>query len=342
MTTNMSLFLSAITLLSVSFYALHRKLPVLTRTPRPAEPRNLSILLWHWPFGVSYSLAGDVCSIEYGIPGCLLSDNTSLFPHADVVVFHHHELRTGRSSLPLHLPRPATQRWLWLSLEPPANNGNLSRYNGMFNWTMTYWRRADVQIPYGKLVPVSPKSSNYLIPKKGSCLVSWVVSNYRPDHRRSQVYQDLRKQIPIQVYGRWPRRPLSERSLLPAIGHCHFYLAFENSIAPDYITEKLWRNAYEAGAVPVVLGPSRDDYEALVPPGSFIHVSDFNSTEELAVFLKLLATDRRRYETYFKWRQTHGIKRYTDWRERLCNICVSYHRLPAVKVYYNLDAWAKS
>ncbi|XP_010890731.2 alpha-(1,3)-fucosyltransferase 7 isoform X2 [Esox lucius] len=328
----------------ISFYTFHQRLLVLTRiaVAHLLRPRNLTILLWHWPFGVSYSLGGDVCATEYGIPGCFLSDNASLFHHADAVVFHHHELRTSRSYLPLHLPRPASQRWIWLSLEPPVNNGNLSRYNGLFNWTMTYHRQADVPIPYGKLVPLPPNSSSFMIPKKGDCLVSWVVSNYQPDHERSQVYQGLRKYIPIQVYGRWPRRPLSEQSLLRTIGRCHFYLAFENSVAPDYITEKLWRNAYEAGAVPVVLGPSRADYEALVAPGSFIHVNDFNSTQELAVFLKQLATDRRSYENYFKWRQTHKVKRYTDWRERLCSICVSYYRLPSNKVYYDLDAWAYS
>ncbi|KAM9544396.1 alpha-(1,3)-fucosyltransferase 7-like [Salvelinus alpinus] len=346
MTTSMPLFLSAIMLLSISSYVLHQRLLLLAQIgiAHQHQPRNLTILLWHWPFGHPYSLEGDVCSDKYGILGCLLSDNTSLFPQADVVVFHHHELRTGRSSLPLHLPRPVSQRWLWLSLEPPVHNGNLTQYNGLFNWTMSYRGDADISMPYGKIVMVphngNSNSSSFVIPKKGACLASWVVSNYRPDHARSQVYQSLRKYIPIEVYGHWSKRPLTDQSLIPIIGHCNFYLAFENSVALDYITEKLWRNAYQAGAVPVVLGTSRANYEALVPPGSFIHVSDFNSTEGLAVFLQQLATDRGRYEGYFKWRQTYRIKMYTDWRERLCNICANYQRLPGNKVYYDLEAWA--
>uniref|UniRef100_A0A4W5PE05 Fucosyltransferase n=1 Tax=Hucho hucho TaxID=62062 RepID=A0A4W5PE05_9TELE len=340
----MPLFLSAIMIFSISLYLLHKRLQAEIGTAHQHQLRNLTILLWHWPFSRPYSLEGDMCSNEYGIPGCILSDNTSLYPQADVVVFHHHELRTGRSALPLHLPRPASQRWLWLSLEPPVNNGNLTQYKGLFNWTMSYRTDADVPMPYGKTVEVlvSPNSnsSSYVIPKKGACLASWVVSNYSPDHARSQVYHNLTKYIPIEVYGRWLKRPLTDQSLKPTIGRCNFYLAFENSVARDYITEKLWRNAYQAGAVPVVLGPSRSNYEALVPSGSFIHVSDFSSTKQLATFLQQLATDRGRYEAFFKWRQTHEIKTYTDWRERLCNICINYHRLPAKKVYYDLDGWA--
>uniref|UniRef100_A0A673ZLU7 Fucosyltransferase n=1 Tax=Salmo trutta TaxID=8032 RepID=A0A673ZLU7_SALTR len=299
-------------------------------TTHQHQLRNLTILLWHWPFSRPYSLEGDICSNEYGIPGCLLSDNTSLYPQADVVVFHHHELRTGRSALPLHLPRPASQRWLWLSLEPPVNTATDPVQRTV---QLDHELRADADVP----MPMG-RRWKFLFHQTAAAI--WVVSNYSPDHARSQVYQSLRKYIPIEVYGRWLKRPLTDQSLIPTIGRCNFYLAFENSVAIDYITEKLWRNAYQAGAVPVVLGPSRSNYEALVPSGSFIHVSDFSSTEQLAAFLQQLATDRGRYEAYFKWRQTHEIKTYTDWRERLCNICIIYHRLPAKKVYYDLDGWA--
>ncbi|KAM4616009.1 alpha-(1,3)-fucosyltransferase 7 [Polymixia lowei] len=275
----------------------------------------------------------------YNINNCLLSDNTSTFSTADVVVFHHQELQNGRSSLPLHLPRPASQHWVWMSMEPPVNNANLTHYNGLFNWTMSYRRDADIFIPYGKTTPGSDNSS-YGVPQNRSCLVSWIVSRYKSMQARAGVYQSLRKYVPIEVYGRWARRPLSNKKLLPTIGRCLFYLAFENSEAIDYISEKLWRNAFQAGAVPVVLGPSRATYEALAPPGSFIHVKDYNSTAELAAYLRSLASDRKAYETYFQWHRTHSIKTFTDWRERLCQICVQYSRLPTNKFYHDLKSWA--
>ncbi|XP_056887716.1 alpha-(1,3)-fucosyltransferase 7-like isoform X1 [Takifugu flavidus] len=300
--------------------------------------RNISILLWHWPFGHSYRLGGDKCLELYNISRCFLTDDTSTFSTADVVVFHHQELSRGLISLPLHLDRPASQHWVWLSMEPPANNANLTRLNGLFNWTMSYRQDADIPIPYGKTVSGADRHG-IEVPSNRSCLVSWVVSKYRPHQARAKLYQTLKQYIPINVYGTWNKRPLSKRKLLPTIAKCYFYLSFENSQAKDYISEKLWRNAFQAGAVPVVLGPSRATYEALAPPGSFIHVEDFSSPAALAAHLKHTAADRRAYDEYFQWHQSHRVQAYTDWRERLCQICVRYPHLAARKTYRDLEAW---
>lgn len=312
------------------------------------QQQNITVLLWHWPFSRAYSLEGDVCRDQYGVSGCVLTDSRASLPDADAVVFHHHELRYKRSSLPLHLPRPPAQKWIWLSLEPPANNGPLAAYDGVFNWTMSYRRDADVPIPYGRLVPRAAASApagdeddvDYVVPSNKTHLVCWVVSNYKSRHKRSKVYQRLKQVTKVQVYGRWVRRPLSNSDLLPTISRCHFYLAFENSQSVDYVTEKLWRNSFQAGTVPVVLGPPRSNYEALVPGDSFVHVDDFKSVEEMAAFLQRLAADGRRYASYFAWRRRRDVKLYTDWRERLCQICRHYHSLDPRKVYQHLDSWA--
>ncbi|MBN3323822.1 FUT7 fucosyltransferase, partial [Atractosteus spatula] len=159
-------------------------------------------------------------------------------------------------------------------------------------------------------------------------------------HERTRVYKQLSQLMAVDVYGRYKQRPLSPEGLLPTISRYRFYLAFENSVYRDYITEKLWRNSFQAGSVPVVLGPPRADYEAQAPPGSFIHVDDFNSTGALAAFLRGLAADEGRYRSYFEWRRRGRVKLYTDWRERLCTICARYRQLPPGKVYHDLDAWA--
>ncbi|XP_018613830.1 alpha-(1,3)-fucosyltransferase 7 [Scleropages formosus] len=300
--------------------------------------RNLTILLWHWPFRKPYNLAGDVCGDWYSIPGCLLKDNRSLFHQADIVVFHHTELKTRSSGLPLHLPRPPRQKWVWMSLESPATNQDLTSFNGLFNWTMSYRLDADIFIPYGKLIPRTSQE-DYTVPNK-NCLVCWVVSNFQAKHKRTAVYRSLRQLIPIEVYGMLAKKRLPASQLLPTISRCRFYLAFENSQSRDYITEKLWRNSFQAGTVPVVLGPPRPNYEAMVPGNSFIHVDDFNSTAELARFLIQLASDEERYRSYFRWHRHYDVKLYTDWRERLCSICARYNQLPHNKVYHDLNSWA--
>ncbi|XP_038589506.1 alpha-(1,3)-fucosyltransferase 7 [Micropterus salmoides] len=304
--------------------------------------RNVTILLWYWPFGRSFSLKGDVCWDLYRIPRCRLVDQRSLFPSADVVVFHSRELVQGQQKLPFDLPRPQGQRWAWMSLEAPVYNGNLEQYANIFNMTITYRRDADVTVPYGELLP--KEAEGHLVentPLNKSSLVCWVVSNYRSHHKRSQVYHELIATVPVRVYGHWTRTPLSSRALLPTISHCYFYLAFENSISKDYITEKLWRNAYQGGAVPVVLGAPLPDYKAVAPPNSFIHVDEFASIKDLGKFLQQLAEDEKRYREYFTWKHQWKVKLYTDWRERLCKICSQYNSLPQQKVYTDLKAWVK-
>ncbi|XP_062290459.1 alpha-(1,3)-fucosyltransferase 7 [Scomber scombrus] len=305
--------------------------------------RNVTILLWHWPFGRSFSLKDDVCWDLYSIPHCRLVDQRSLYPTADVVVFHNRELVKGSQKLPFDLPRPQGQRWAWMSLEAPIHSGNLQQFANIFNLTMTYRRDADITIPYGKFLPKEAEGSLVDdIPLNKSSLVCWVVSNYKRRHKRTKVYNELKTIVPVKVYGRWTKTRLSSRDLLPTISRCYFYLAFENASAKDYITEKLWRNAYQGGAVPVVLGPPLNDYKGVSPPNSFIHVDEFASLKDLGKYLQQLMEDKKLYSEYFKWKQKWRVKLYTDWRERLCKICSQYRSLPPQKVYSDLEAWVNN
>ncbi|GAA6232032.1 alpha-(1,3)-fucosyltransferase 7-like [Lates japonicus] len=302
--------------------------------------RDVTILLWYWPFSKSFSLEGDVCWDRYRIPHCRLVDQRSLFSSADVVVFHNRELVQGLQKLPLDFPRPQGQRWAWMSLEAPVYNGNLRKYADIFNMTITYRRDSDITVPYGELL--LQETGEHLvedIPLNKSSLVCWVVSNYRRQHKRSKVYHELNAAVPVKVYGHWTRAYLPSSALLPTISHCYFYLAFENTVTKDYITEKLWRNAYQGGAVPVVMGPPLSDYKAVAPPNSFIHVDEFASVKDLGKYLQQLAEDKKRYSDYFTWKQHWKVKLYTDWRERLCKICLQYNSLPQHKVYSDLEAW---
>ncbi|XP_030598985.1 alpha-(1,3)-fucosyltransferase 7 [Archocentrus centrarchus] len=319
----------------------------LSRSLKPLNPdsksENLTVLLWYWPFSRPSNLSGDVCWNLYRIPHCTLVDQHSYFPTADVVVFHHRELEMSIHTLPTHLPRPQGQKWAWMSLESPAHSGNLHQYANIFNMTITYRRDADVNIPYGKLLWREGEEhldEDHSLNK--SSLVCWVVSNYRSNHKRSQVYRNLSASVPVTVYGHWTKNRLPSSELLPTISRCYFYLALENSLAKDYITEKLWRNAYKGRAVPIVLGPPLRDYKAVAPPNSFIHVDEFGSMNELGKYLQQLADDKKRYNEYFTWKKRWRVKLYTDWRERLCNICLKHKSLPKHKVYSDLQAWVSA
>ncbi|XP_062395707.1 3-galactosyl-N-acetylglucosaminide 4-alpha-L-fucosyltransferase FUT3-like [Sardina pilchardus] len=298
------------------------------------------ILLWNWPFGTPFSL--ERCQKEHS--NCIMVANRSRFPEADFVVFHNWELALSHTEqLPLNLIRPEKQRWVWLTAESPLFNGNLKPLNGYFNMTMTYRRDSDIYVPYGMLVPknnVSEEPLENFIPKNKDKLVCWIVSNHNPKYLRTAVYEKLKTVIPVEVYGRGGKGRIPAEDLLSTISRCYFYLAFENSVYKDYITEKLWYNSYSGGAVPVVLGPSRENYEAVTDKDSFIHVNDFNTVEELGVFLKNLAADKERYASYFSYRRKYEVRRYEwcSWCSRMCKLCPTFSSLPPYKVYEHLDA----
>ncbi|NXB86033.1 FUT3 fucosyltransferase, partial [Vidua chalybeata] len=302
----------------------------------PRGGRGLSILLWMWPFGFHFNFTD--CSELLSCPGCRchFTVRRSHWCQADAVILHHRDVCRDRERL-ARLPRLPTQSWIWLNMESPSHSSNLSDMNDLFNLTMSYRRDSDIFVPYGEL-QLLRQPQPVTIPQK-SKLVAWVVSNWREESRRVRYYQELRKHIPVDVYGK-NHTLLAHDQLLATISQYTFYLAFENSQHQDYITEKLWRNALSSGAVPVVLGPPRENYERFLPPDSFIHVDDFGSARELARFLLELAWDAERYRGYFQWRRWFQPVLGTGWALRLCRACHFLHTTePRYRAVPDLAAW---
>lgn len=74
-----------------------------------------------------------------------LTDDTQLLRQSDAVILH------GRD-MPSELPRQRStnQRWVYVIQENSHyTTPEPSKYNGVFNWTMTYKRSSDIWAPYG-------------------------------------------------------------------------------------------------------------------------------------------------------------------------------------------------
>ena len=65
-----------------------------------------------------------------------------------------------------------------------------------------------------------------------------------------------------------------------------FYIAFENSLSWDYVTEKFFYNLH-FDVIPVVLD-LHGNYARFAPPKSYINALDFPTVKELADYLKVL------------------------------------------------------
>ena len=112
-----------------------------------------------------------------------------------------------------------------------------------------------------------------------------------------------------------------------------FYIAFENSICDEYVTEKFFRTV-QYPIVPIVMGDSVN-YKRLAPPKSYIDVNDFESVEKLANYLKKLMNNPQEYLEYFKWKNDYYI--YTF--QTHCQLCEKLNSVTKFQVVENAYEW---
>ncbi|XP_014678781.1 PREDICTED: glycoprotein 3-alpha-L-fucosyltransferase A-like [Priapulus caudatus] len=131
---------------------------------------------------------------------------------------------------------------------------------------------------------------------------------------------------------------ITEDCTANVVSNYKFYLAFENCNCREYITEKFWRNALQTNSVPIVMGAPREDLRRFAPPGSYIHVDDFETVEQLANYLQELDADDVAYSRYFRWKQLGEV--FMMPRDAYCRLCEALHDANApVQWYDHIDYW---
>ena len=97
----------------------------------------------------------------------------------------------------------------------------------------------------------------------------------------------------------------------------------------------LFLSLFRSGAIPIVMGAPRSDYERHAPPNSFIHVDDFSSPKHLAEYMHIVSKDEELYAKYFTWKK-HWWKLNTSYYCRLCSLLHS--ELPEHS-YGDINRW---
>lgn len=211
---------------------------------------------------------------------------------ADCVIVHLPSiLATNPTAQLYNLRRQVAPGQIWVAetLESTGNYPQLDcpDFMALFDIEMSYRQSADIWTPYLPGDLTDTYRTLEIVARKKICC-AFVSSSWDVSGRRAYM-KELMQKLKVHSYGKYMRNrrlwfDRGERSKLKTLNKYNYTLAFENSIAPDYVTEKFYQPLL-TGTVPIYLGaPNVADFA----PGDncFINVDDFNGPAELAAFVK--------------------------------------------------------
>ncbi|XP_064639954.1 4-galactosyl-N-acetylglucosaminide 3-alpha-L-fucosyltransferase 9-like [Lineus longissimus] len=316
------------------------KTPIVKHRPTVDVHAKINVLFWT-------NYYGDVFKWQETFAGCAISKcgittDKSLYNTSDAVIFHMWKGDFELAHLPKH--RLENQHWLVFSREPPTRIAEFvtEGIRWTFNLTIGYSMASDVPVPYGRTVGHRNVSK---VPKHDfsqgrTRLVAWVVSHCWDSSGRFEFVEELNKSVTVDVFGRCGKPcPGDDGKRSPeclhAIGKQYkFYLALENSDCIDYVTEKVWKNAYRHNLVPIVRG-SMVKFGRVLPPHSYINADNFKSVEELGMYLTYVNTNNHVYNGYFSWKAVYSV--YSG--SPFCTMCEALHKMRGKKKTVDLRKW---
>ena len=280
---------------------------------------------------------------------CNMTFNHSLLPYADAVLFHGFVKK-----LPQHIrqalsvPRLTHQYWIYYNTESSIrskhNAINIARYEPLFNWTMTYRLDSDIVFRYALVLPgkhldgFDPRR-NYL---EGKTKIAFAVISNCLKPRLDYIHK-LQKYIDIDLYGKCRGHKPFCRNCWNTVKYKYkFYLAFENSLCADYITEKTYKNAFNHEVVPVILSGANLTNPLLMPQGSYVDARSYSSAKELATYLMEASNNSTLYNNFFKWRAKWKIVDQWDYKGFDCSICEKLYESKSkkeVQIYRHIYNW---
>ena len=224
------------------------------------------------------------------------------------------------------------------------------KWVNLFNWTMTYRLDSDIVYKYANILEREDKTEladkNYdkIFNEKLDNAV-WFVSHCRTHSMREHYVREMQSVMGVDIFGRCGVPPPCPKKSVD-IDQCiddtamkyKYYLAFENTLVEDYVTEKvyLW---YNKDIIVVVRGGS--NYSRILPPGTFVDAGDFASAVELGKYLKELARDKKRYTDILKKKDNYySTDKFESAQRANCKLCEYLNNLDGHRNSYdNIIQW---
>ncbi|CAH3904701.1 unnamed protein product [Pieris brassicae] len=303
---------------------------------------------------------------------CIVTNNRSLlgdYTNFNVIVFNGPEIiNLPKEELPQK--RSKHQKYVFASIES-SDNYPICRddFNSFFNWTWTYKLSSEVQwgymtirdenkqivgpkidmnwMDFERMKPVSEDVKLKLGNKTKAA--AWFVSNCFSRSRRSELTREFAAELAkydlyIDIYGSCGTLKCS-RNEEDACDNMlerdyFFYLSFENSLAEDYVTEKLLHPLKHL-TVPIVYGGA--NYTRFMPDSAYLNVRELG-VKKLAEKMNALIENPEDYIEYFRWTNhysyhTKAESIETDEYCRFCSILNEEDLVKRKSVYENFSKW---
>ena len=328
---------------------LPRQTSISVSLPRTNAQSSKLVLLWtdlfhdrNWHQPAFFNASTPISCSEN--QRCHFTRDREQLAQASAVAFHLYD--STHNELPeRHASQTANQTWVFITGESPVNfyYQNPTFFprllDNYFDQSISYRHDSPYPIFSGQ-IKARPSPSidearrNRASLKNKTKPIVWMVSNCATFSEREKYVKELRKFIPIDIFGSCGKMcPENEQQQCKVdLNDYYFYLAFENSRCNSYITEKFWKiiSDDEHRLVPIVLGAEANDYARIAPKQSYIHVDTYQTPKNLARYLHSLIEQPEEYLRYLQWREQSQIEPISPsrWGHLLCPLCQMAYQAP--------------
>ena len=241
--------------------------------------------------------------------------------------------------------RDSDQVWVFYGLESPFNyhygDYTSKHWRNTFNWSMTYRTDSDIQEPYGMLRTLdNPIKRNYdKIFQEKTKFAVWIVSHCGTHSKREQYVKEMQRFVGVDIYGMCGKR--FSIDIADLVKEYKFFLSFENSLCPDYVTEKVFKY-FGFSMIQVVRGGV--DYDRLLPNVTFINTAKFPDVKTLTQYLSDVGSNKERYVSYL--RKKDAYKAETEdftYKNAMCDLCRKLnHKQKYRKSYVDIHTYIQT
>ena len=255
-----------------------------------------------------------------------------------------------------NLKKKSGQVWIVLQQESPQMHQLLYHRNApvhlsnKINWTMTYSKNADIYLPYGRFRHLGQQriqQRDYVqIANSKSKDAVWIVSHCKTYSKREDYVKILRQYISVDIFGRCGRKLKCGKRFLH--DSCfdilnttyRYYLAFENSLCQEYITEKFFEN-YHYDIIQVVRADIKSNTTLNINSNAYINANAFKNAHELGKYLKSLSTKPEIYASMLRQKEEYEVISYKDlFQNAACEICKRLHSTEKyMSLYPSMHQW---